>query len=168
MCGVKDLLVIGFSNGVLILLDTDKLEIAFSHKHFTKNDKAIDKLKVFHIGQAVNEYLTALGGGNGGSSGRMSENFQIPLDSQTQSSQTPQTLLFSLSDGLLSYHNFPKITLIDELVMEANIVDFQPYSNLSSSSTQKRSFLATVHRNKELKIFRLRTKRAAGGSSGAP
>ena len=41
MCATKDLLVMGFSNGVLILLDTDKLEISFSHKHFTKGDKPI-------------------------------------------------------------------------------------------------------------------------------
>ena len=32
MCAVKDLLAIGFSNGVLILLDVEKLEICFSHK----------------------------------------------------------------------------------------------------------------------------------------
>ena len=32
MCAVKDLLAIGFSNGVLILFDIDKLEICFSHK----------------------------------------------------------------------------------------------------------------------------------------
>ena len=41
MCGIKDFLVIGFSNGVLILFDIEKLEINFSHKHFTKNDKPI-------------------------------------------------------------------------------------------------------------------------------
>lgn len=52
MCAIKDLLVIGFSNGVLIVLDTDKLEITFSHKHFTKNDKPIDKLRVFNCGDA--------------------------------------------------------------------------------------------------------------------
>lgn len=34
------------------------------------------------------------------------------------------SILFSLSDGLLAYHHFPKITLIDELVLEPNIVDF--------------------------------------------
>jgi hypothetical protein len=32
MCAVKDLLAIGFSNGVLILFDVEKLEIIFSHK----------------------------------------------------------------------------------------------------------------------------------------
>lgn len=32
MCAVKDLLAIGFSNGVLILFDVEKLEIVFSHK----------------------------------------------------------------------------------------------------------------------------------------
>jgi len=47
MCGVKDLLALGFSNGVLILFDIDRNEIVFSHKHFTKNDKPIDKLKLF-------------------------------------------------------------------------------------------------------------------------
>jgi hypothetical protein len=47
MCAVKDLLAIGFSNGVLILFDVEKLEIVFSHKHFTKNDNPIDKLKLF-------------------------------------------------------------------------------------------------------------------------
>jgi hypothetical protein len=125
---MRDLLVIGFSNGVLILFDTDKLEITFSHKQFTKNDKPIDKLRVFHCGDAFS-----------------SVNAPDSL-----------TILFSLSDGLLSYHNFPKITLIDELIMEATVVDFQPYSQ--PSSTSRRSFLATVHRNRDLKIFRLRKK----------
>jgi len=32
MCAIKDLLALGFSNGVLILFDIDKLEIVFSHK----------------------------------------------------------------------------------------------------------------------------------------
>ncbi len=32
MCAVKDLLALGFSNGVLILFDIDKLEIVFSNK----------------------------------------------------------------------------------------------------------------------------------------
>lgn len=32
MCAIKDLLAIGFSNGVLILFDVEKLEICFSHK----------------------------------------------------------------------------------------------------------------------------------------
>ena len=32
MCAVKDLLALGFSNGVLILFDVDKLEIVFSNK----------------------------------------------------------------------------------------------------------------------------------------
>jgi hypothetical protein len=95
MCATKDLLVIGFSNGVLLLLDTDKLEITFSHKHFTKNDKPIDKLKLFHS----------------------SEQSMLP-------STDPSTLLFSLSDGLLTYHSFPKITLLDEFILETNIVDF--------------------------------------------
>ncbi len=48
------------------------------------------------------------------------------------------------------------MTLIDELVMEPNILDFQSYSTPGSSA--RRSFLATVHKNKELKIFRLRKK----------
>ena len=129
MCAVKDLLVLGFSNGVLILVDTDKLEICFSHKQFIANSKAIDKLKVNHCGDAIN------------------------------AANTPDQLsiLFSLSDGLLSYHNFPKITLIDELVLEPNIIDFQCYS-ISSNSGLKRSFLATVHKTNELKIFRLKKK----------
>ena len=97
MCSMKDVLVIGFSNGVLLLLDTDKLEIQFTHKHFTKNDKAIDKLKI---------YSTSDPG------------------STSMGNQDSVTMLFSLSDGLLSYHHFPKITLIDELVLENNIVDF--------------------------------------------
>ena len=93
---MKDLIVIGFSNGVLILLDSDKMEINFSHKHFTKNDKPIHKLKVHHCGDAFS-----------------SVNAPDSL-----------TILYSLSDGLLTYHNFPKITLIDELILETNIVDF--------------------------------------------
>lgn len=97
MCAKKDLVAIGFSNGVLILLDADKLEVTFSHKHFTKNDKAIDKLKIFGVSEPFNVVSN-------------------PHDAIT--------MLFSLSDGLLSYHYFPKITLIDELVMENNIVDF--------------------------------------------
>lgn len=32
MCAIKDILAIGFSNGVLILFDIEKLEICFSHK----------------------------------------------------------------------------------------------------------------------------------------
>jgi hypothetical protein len=32
MCALRDKLVIGFSNGVLVVLDTDKLEFNFSHK----------------------------------------------------------------------------------------------------------------------------------------
>jgi hypothetical protein len=90
MCAVKDLLVIGFSNGVLILLDTDKLEICFSHKQFIANGKPIEKLKVNHCGDAIN----------------------------ASNSPDQVKVLFSLSDGLLSYHHFPKITLIDELVLE--------------------------------------------------
>jgi hypothetical protein len=129
MCCLKDLLAIGFANGVLIVLDTDKLEITFSHKHFTKNDKPIDKLRVFNCGDAFS----------------------------SASAPDSLTILYSLSDGLLSYHHFPKITLIDELILEANtILDFQPYSQ--PSSTSRRSFLATVHKTKELKIFRLRKK----------
>ena len=124
MCGTKDLLVIGFSNGVLILLDTDKLEITFSHKHFTRNDKAIDKLKIFNSGDA---FITD------------------PED---------VSILFSLSNGLITYHHFPKITLIDELILETNIVDFQPYSVPGTNT--RRSFLATIHKNQEVKIFRLR------------
>ena len=69
------------------------------------------------------------------------------------------SILFSLSDGLLSYHHFPKITLIDELVLEPTIVDFQCYSlPPSGTSGVKRSFLATVHKTRELKIFRLKKK----------
>jgi hypothetical protein len=111
MCSLKDILAIGFSNGVLLLLDTDKLEIVFSHKNFTKNDKPIDKMKVFLVGDGRETESTAL--------------------------------LLSLSDGLLSYHTFPKVTLIDELIMEANIIDFQPYD--SPHSTGRRCFLATIH-----------------------
>ena len=107
MCSLRDLLAIGFSNGVLILLDTAKLDIVFAHKHFTKNDKPIDKLKVFNVGDSL------VGREGGVDSVFMSG----ASDSQT-------TLLFSLSDGLLSYHNFPKVTLVDELIMESNIVDF--------------------------------------------
>ena len=126
MCALRDQLVIGFSNGVLILLDTDKLEIGFSHKQFTKAGKPIDKLKINNCGDVVNQ----------------------------GSSPDSLTILFSLSDGLLSYHHFPKITLIDELIMEPNVLDFQPYSQPGKSS--KRSFLATVHKNREIKIFMLR------------
>lgn len=90
MCAMKDLLVIGFSNGVLILFDSDKLEITFSHKQFTKNDKPVDKLRVFNCGDAFS----------------------------AANAPDSLTILFSLSDGLLSYHNFPKITLIDELILE--------------------------------------------------
>ena len=122
MCGVKDLLAIGFSNGVLILFDIDKLEICFSHKNFTKNDKPIDKLKLFQF-----------------------EN--------SNKDESSLTLLLSLSEGLLTYHHFPKISLIDELIIENNIVDFQPYH-----ITPRRPFLATVHKSKELKIFRLRKR----------
>lgn len=32
ICGVHDLLVIGFTNGVLVLLDVEKLDIVFTHK----------------------------------------------------------------------------------------------------------------------------------------
>jgi hypothetical protein len=32
MCAVKDLLALGFSNGVLILFDIEKLDICFSNK----------------------------------------------------------------------------------------------------------------------------------------
>lgn len=32
MCAIKDILAIGFSNGVLILFDVEKLEITFSNK----------------------------------------------------------------------------------------------------------------------------------------
>lgn len=96
MCALRDQLVIGFSNGVLILLDTDKLEIGFSHKQFTKGSKPIDKLKINNCGDVVNP----------------------------GSSPDTLSMLFSLSDGLLSYHHFPKITLIDELLMEPNVLDF--------------------------------------------
>ena len=128
MCALRDQLVIGFSNGVLILLDTDKLEIGFSHKQFTKGSKPIDKLKINNCGDVVNP----------------------------GTAPDSLTMLFSLSDGLLSYHHFPKITLIDELILEPNVVDFQPYSVPGKKS--KQSFLATVHQNKEMKIFMLRSK----------
>jgi hypothetical protein len=32
MCALQDLLAIGFSNGVLILFDIERLEITFQHK----------------------------------------------------------------------------------------------------------------------------------------
>lgn len=47
MCALKDLLAIGFSNGVLLVFDVDKMEIIHDNKHFTRNDKPIDKLKLF-------------------------------------------------------------------------------------------------------------------------
>ena len=46
------------------------------------------------------------------------------------------------------------MTLIDELILETNITDFQPYCHPGT----RRSLLATVHKSKELKIFRLRKK----------
>ena len=100
MCALRDKLVIGFSNGVLVVLDTDKLEFNFSHKQFTKGNKPIDKLKINNCGDVVNP----------------------------GTAPDSLTMLFSLSDGVLSYHHFPNITLIDELVLEPNVVDFQPYS----------------------------------------
>eukprot|EP00347_Sterkiella_histriomuscorum_P020588 403337236 len=125
MCALKDLLAIGFSNGVLILFDIDKLDIIFSHKHFTKNDKPIDKLKLFQIDQST---------------------------SNTHSDE-PINLLLSLSDGFLSYHRFPKIQIVDELLVENNIIDFHPYI------VQQTPFLATLHKYpRELKIFRLRSR----------
>lgn len=67
--------------------------------------------------------------------------------------EDPVNLLLSLSEGLLTYHRFPKIQMVDELILENNIIDFQPY--LVSST----SFLATLHKSpKELKIFRLRSR----------
>jgi hypothetical protein len=47
MSAIRDLLVIGFTNGVLILFDVEKLEICFTHKNFTKHSKPIDKLFLF-------------------------------------------------------------------------------------------------------------------------
>jgi hypothetical protein len=128
MCALKDQLCIGFSNGVLILLDVDKLEISCSHKQFTKNNKPIDKLKINVCDDVFPD-------------NKLSE---------------PLTLLFSLSDGLLSYHYFPKISPIDELILYPNVVDFQPYS--VPGKKLKRFYLATVHKNRELKIFRFRSK----------
>ena len=62
-------------------------------------------------------------------------------------------LLLSLSEGLLTNHRFPKIQMVDELILENNITDFQPYQ-ISNSS-----FLATLHKSpKELKIFRLNSR----------
>lgn len=120
MCAVKDLLAIGFSNGVLILFDIEKLEIVFSHKHFTKNDYPIDKLKLFQY--------------------------------ENCNKEEPLMMLLSLSEGLLTYHHFPKISLIDELIIENNIIDFQAYQ------IGRRPFLSTVHKSKDLKIFRLRKR----------
>jgi hypothetical protein len=115
MCALRDQLVIGFSNGALIVVDTDKLEFGVGQKDFTKGNKSIDKLKINNCGDVVNP----------------------------GSAPDSLTMLFSLSDGLLSYYHFPKITLIDELVLEPNVVDFQPYSQPGKKS--KQSFLATVH-----------------------
>lgn len=78
MCALQDLLAIGFSNGVLIVFDIERLEITFQNKHFTKNDHPIEKLKLFHAENSTND--------------------------------EPLNLLLSLSDGNLSYYNFPKIS----------------------------------------------------------
>jgi hypothetical protein len=57
-------------------------------------------------------------------------------------------VMFMLADGMLSYFNFPKMTVIDQLLTEHAIVDFQLYTN-----TQR--FLATVHSTQQLKVFLL-------------
>jgi hypothetical protein len=38
-----------------------------------------------------------------------------------------------LADGLITYYYFPKMTPIDELLMESNIIDFQLYNSEAPS-----------------------------------
>lgn len=47
MCSRGDNLIVGFNNGVLIVFDCEKMQITFSHKNFTKNDSAIQALKLY-------------------------------------------------------------------------------------------------------------------------
>ena len=77
----------------------------------------------------------------------------------------PINLLFSLTEGFLAYHKFPKIQQVDELILENNIIDFHPYLSSpiysdNQGEDQDLPYLATLHRSpKELKIFRLRRSR---------
>jgi len=120
MCAEHDLLALGFSNGVLILFDTDKLDIKFSNKRFDKNERAIEKLQLFHY--------------------------------ENTNREVQATLLLSLSNGMLAYFYFPKISFANELIVEDNIVDFETYK------IGVRPFLATVHKSRHMKIYRLRKK----------
>ena len=45
----------------------------------------------------------------------------------TESLTEKKDVVFMLSDGLISYYYFPKMTPIDQLLMENKIVDFQLY-----------------------------------------
>jgi len=67
-----------------------------------------------------------------------------------------------LADGLISYYYFPKMTPIDELLMESKIVDFQLYNSEALSEedptkTIPTQCLATLNQSQELKIFSLQS-----------
>jgi hypothetical protein len=91
MCARQDVLVIGFSNGVLLIFDSEKMDIKMTNKNFTKNDLAIDKLSIFDY------------------------------------SEIQPCLLYCLSDGMLTYYQYPQITFAGEILEEGNIVDFKAY-----------------------------------------
>lgn len=77
-----------------------------------------------------------------------------------------------LADGQLSYFYFPRLTPIDELLMENKIVDFQIYQAETTDESEeenffardpelsqtKQTFLATLHNSFELKLFSLKSK----------
>ena len=50
----------------------------------------------------------------------------------------------------MTFHHFPKISLIDEFNIDTNIIDFYPYQ------ISRRSFLCTIHSNRDMKLYRLR------------
>lgn len=110
MSAEKTTLVFGFSNGVLIVYDTDKNEVTYTNKALTQEKAPIDRLKLARFGKET-------------------------------------SVVFLLSEGLLSYLSFPRFTDIDVLA-ETGIVDFDFYS------AHDGDFLATLHES-ELKLFRL-------------
>jgi len=76
--------------------------------------------------------------------------FSLDTESRTE---TSACLMLVLSDGLLSYFNFPKITLVDDLTAERYIIDFDIYN------INRRTFIALLQKSpKAIKIYRIHQK----------
>jgi hypothetical protein len=112
----QDILVIGFSNGILLLYNTKKDMVQYINPSFTRNKKSIDCLKVSTF--ITREKDKNQRGGGGGSSGLKNQSSMI--GSTFDKSNTvvvpgnkaitikKQVILFALVEGKLSFYEiFP-------------------------------------------------------------